>query len=229
MSRVDTLALTASEANLSTCNRPKRVCPFEAFGPGIAHNVLIHDGFFCSIVCTDQCAPAARRETPYGLQPDARAVCAFDHGLWQWVRLETDPQITSFCEHPVRLGKADDARLIDFWVQRGDSEELLLLDRDRAINKIPESLDGIALRLVPAAELAAAGAWITNWLRMLPVITATRGLVPKSLLRAATNLVREPVALSLVEHELAVGDPSLVRGASDDALKQTDYISPVTD
>jgi len=87
--------------------------------------------------------------------------------------LETDPQVTSFCEHPVRLGKTDDARLIDFWVQRGGSEELLLLDRDRAINKIPESLDGIALRLVPAAELAAAGTWITNWLRMLPVITGS--------------------------------------------------------
>ena len=156
-----------------------------------------------------------------------RAVRSFDHhGLWQWVRLETDPQITSFCEHPVRLGKADDARLIDFWVQRGDAEELLVLDRDRATDKIPESLDGIALRLVPAAELAAAGTWITNWLRMLPVITATRGLVPKSLLRAATNLVREPVALSLVEHELAVGDPSLVRGAIFELLRTGRLLAP---
>jgi hypothetical protein len=32
-----------------------------------------------------------------------------------------------------------------------------VLDRDPAIDKIPESLDGIALRLVPTAELAAAG------------------------------------------------------------------------
>lgn len=156
-----------------------------------------------------------------------RAVRAFDHhGLWQWVRLETDPRITYFCEHPVRLGKADDARLIDFWVQRGDAEELLVLDRDRAPDKIPESLDGIALRLVPAAELAAAGTWITNWLRMLPVITATRGLVPKSLLRAATNLVREPVALSLLEHELAVGDPSLVRGAIFELLRTGRLLAP---
>jgi hypothetical protein len=156
-----------------------------------------------------------------------RAVRAFDHhGLWQWVRLETDPQVTSFCEHPVRLGKADDARLIDFWVQRGDAEELLVLDRDCVTDKIPESLDGIALRLVPAAELAAAGTWITNWLRMLPVITATRGLVPKSLLRAATNLVREPVALSLLEHELAVGDPSLVRGAIFELLRAGRLLAP---
>ena len=156
-----------------------------------------------------------------------RAVRAFDHqGLWQWVRLETDPHITSFCEHPVRLGKDDDARLIDFWVQRGDSEELLLLDRDRAIDKIPATLDGIAVRLVPAAELAAAGIWISNWLRMLPVITATRGLVPKNLLRAAMSMVREPVALSFVEHELAVGDPSLVRGAIFELLRTGRLLAP---
>jgi hypothetical protein len=156
-----------------------------------------------------------------------RAVRAFDHhGLWQWVRLETNPQILSFCEHPVRLGKDNGARLIDFWVQRGDGEELLVLDRDRAIDKIPATLDGIAVRLVPAAELAAAGTWITNWLRMLPVISATRGLVPKNLLRAATNLVREPVALSLVEHELAVGDPSLVRGAIFELLRTGRLLAP---
>lgn len=156
-----------------------------------------------------------------------RIVRAFDYqGLWQWVRLETDPQITSFCEHPARLGKDDETRLIDFWVQRDDSEELLVLDRDRTVGQIPASLDGIALRIVPAAELAAAGIWITNWLRMLPVITATRGLVPNNLLRAATKLVREPVALSFVEHELAVGDPCLVRGAIFELLRTGRLLAP---
>jgi len=106
--------------------------------------------------------------------------------------------------------------LIDFWVQRGGSEELLLLDRDRAINKIPESLDSIALRLGSAAELAAAGTWITNWLRMLPVITATRGLVPKSLLRAATNLVRDPSRFRSLSTNLpwAIQASSEVRSSS---------------
>ena len=156
-----------------------------------------------------------------------RTVRTFDHhGLWQWVRLETDPQITSFCEHPARLGKDDDARLIDFWVQRGDSDEFLVLDRDRTLDEIPTYLDGIALRIVPAAELAAAGTWITNWLRMLPVITATRGLVPKNLLRAATKLVCEPVALSFVEHKLAVGDPCLVRGAVFELLRTGRLLAP---
>ena len=60
---------------------------------------------------------------------------------------------------------------------------------DRAVGKIAASLGGIALRLVPAAKLAAAGTWITDWLRMLPMITATRGLVPKDLLRANLDAV----------------------------------------
>jgi len=45
-------------------------------------------------------------------------------------------------------------------------------------------------------------------------------------LRAATNLVREPVALSLVEHELAVGDPSLVRGAIFELLRTGRLLAP---
>ena len=156
-----------------------------------------------------------------------RVVRAFDHyGLWLWARLETDPLITSFCEHPARLGKDDGARLVDYWVQRGSDQELLVLERDGGLGQMASALDGIALRIVPAAELAAAGVWIKNWLRMLPVITATRGLVPASLLRAATKLVREPVALSFVEHELAVGDPCLVRAAVFELLRTGKLLAP---
>ena len=156
-----------------------------------------------------------------------RTVRAFDHhGLWQWVRLETDPQITSFREHPVRLGKDDDARLIDFWVQRGDAEVLLVLGprprhrQDSGVSRrhcIAPRAGGRACRCRDLDH---------QLLRMLPVITATRGLVPKNLLRAATNLVREPVALSLVEHELAVGDPSLVRGAIFELLRTGRLLAP---
>jgi hypothetical protein len=54
---------------------------------------------------------------------------------------------------------------------------------------------------------------------MLPVITATRSLVPARLTNSILHLVRGPVALSRVEHELAVGDPSLVRGAVFDLMR----------
>ena len=46
---------------------------------------------------------------------------------------------------------------------------------------------------------------------MLPVINATRGLLSKGLTEAVVKLVREPAALSQVEHALSAGDPSLIR------------------
>jgi hypothetical protein len=35
---------------------------------------------------------------------------------WQWIRLEADPTVISFCEHPARVDADDSRRLIEFWV-----------------------------------------------------------------------------------------------------------------
>jgi len=103
-----------------------------------------------------------------------RKVRAFDHaGFQQWARLQADPTVTSFCEHPVRVGADRAARLIDFWVRRASGEHLLVVDRGRLPTELPESIDGVSLKLIPAAELAAAATWTANWLRMIPVINAT--------------------------------------------------------
>lgn len=156
-----------------------------------------------------------------------RTVRAFDYaGLEQWVRLEADPAVTSFCEHPLRVGDDSDARLIDFWVRRAGHEELLVVDRGRPPTELPGSIDGVPLKLIPAAELAAAATWIANWLRMIPVINATRDLASKNLVRFALNLVRSPLPLSRVEHELSNGEPSLVRGTIFELLRQGRLSAP---
>ena len=117
-----------------------------------------------------------------------RTVCAFDYASFaQWVRLEADPSVTSFCEHPARVGADTDAGLIDFWVQHAGLEELLVVDRGRMPTELPATLEGVALKIVPAVELTAAATWIANWLRMIPVINATRGFTSKSLARSAAR------------------------------------------
>ena len=77
-----------------------------------------------------------------------------------------------------------------------------------------------------AGELAAATTWTANWLRMIPVINATRGLASKNLIRYALNLIRSPLALSRVEHELSPGEPSLVRGTIFELLRQGRLSAP---
>ena len=149
-----------------------------------------------------------------------RTVRAFDHTTFeQWVRLEVDPGVVSFCEHPCRLGASDDGALIDFWVARPGQEEMLVVERGQGSAKLPKSIQNIPLRLVPAAEQAAAAVWVSNWLRMIPVINATRGTAPKGLIKSVLSLVRRPLALSLVEHELCVGDPAVVRGTIFELLR----------
>jgi hypothetical protein len=147
-----------------------------------------------------------------------RRVRLFDHASSDlWITLEADPEVLTFCERPARLGSGSTAQLLDFWVQRRDREELLILERSDA--SVLEHVGGLATRAVTAADLAAQGVWITNWQLMLPVINATRGLVPKGLADSVLRLVHEPMALSRVEHELAIGDSSLARGAVFELLR----------
>ena len=79
--------------------------------------------------------------------------------------------------------------------------------------------EGVAVRIVTAAEMAAHGVWIANWERMLPVVNATRSLVSGALTRAVLQRLHEPTPLATVERELSRGDPCLVRGVIFDLLR----------
>jgi hypothetical protein len=156
-----------------------------------------------------------------------RTIRAFDHAAFeQWVRLEVDPGVLTFCEHPCRVGAGDDGRLIDFWAAHSGQEEMLVVERGQGSAKLPKSVRDVPLRLVPAAEQAAAAVWVANWLRMIPVINATRGTAPKILIKSVLSLVRRPLALSLVEHELSVGDPAVVRGTIFELLRTGQLMAP---
>ncbi|WP_407935811.1 hypothetical protein [Cupriavidus necator] len=48
----------------------------------------------------------------------------------QWLLLEADPAVVTFCEWPAYAQIDGSRRLADFWVRYGDREELVLLDRD---------------------------------------------------------------------------------------------------
>lgn len=148
-----------------------------------------------------------------------RRLQLFDHRAFaQWVRLETDPAVIGYCERPTRLGPPPGDCLVDFWVTGQDEEALLLLASTQA-EQAPAAFDGVAIRVVSAAELAAASQWVSNWTRMLPVIIAAQSLFSKTLLRSITQVVREPLPLARVQHELSMGDPSLVRGAIFELLR----------
>ena len=146
-----------------------------------------------------------------------RRVRLFSHSSFgQWIRLEADPSVLAFCERPARMGSDPDTRLIDFWVHRAEAQEMLVID---APQEIPSHLHGISVRCVTDGELAAANVWIVNWSRMLPVVNATRALLPPRLLRSVLHHVRGAMSLGRLEHELSYGDSSLARGAIFEQLR----------
>lgn len=169
-------------------------------------------------------APVATRRPPGSRLLEAfspklsRRITLFDRASFDlWTLLEADPEVLAMCERPV-LRAVDPTRPIDFWVQRQSHEEMLLVQRgDSAEASI--STSSIPIKAVPLAELAAHRMLIDNWQGILPLINATRGLIPTKLRDSILRSVRGPAALGLIEHELRAGDPSLVRGAIFDLLR----------
>lgn len=48
--------------------------------------------------------------------------------LSEWIRLEADPAVLTFCRRSARLDSQRDSCLIDFWIQRAGGQSRLLLE-----------------------------------------------------------------------------------------------------
>jgi hypothetical protein len=138
--------------------------------------------------------------------------------LEQWLLLEADPNVITFCERPGYVLFDGYRRLADFWVRYSDRHELVFLTHSMIGDSAKTSrrdldCNAFPIRLVALAELAAARIWTDNWQRMLPYLVANRRLVPPTLPRAIIESLGEPRRLLAIEREFSAGDPVLVRTA----------------
>ncbi|MGT2477203.1 hypothetical protein [Paraburkholderia terrae] len=164
--------------------------------------------------------------------------CAFD----QWILIETDPAVRTFCERPGYVQLRAQQQLADFWVSFADRQELILLPgsvytEDRKRGGDLRDACAIGIRTVSPADLAASRTWIENWKRMLPCIVVTRGLVPAPLLDVVESFICSPQSLISIERKFSEGDPILARAAVFRLLYagrasapelRTDALSPTT-
>lgn len=141
-----------------------------------------------------------------------RLQCFGEHVFGQWIRLEADPSVQTFCERPVYLDLAG-KRLADFWVRQDDRELLIVVDDESPTSTIMIGNAELEILAIPPAELAAARIWIGNWERMLPAITSCRQQITPSFQQSILKFIREPMQLSRIEQEFGTGEPTLVRGA----------------
>ena len=118
-----------------------------------------------------------------------RLQCFGENAFRQWICLEADPSIETFCECPVYLGTGDDKRLVDFWTRQRGRETLLIIDEKNQATTI--TIDGteLSVRTVLPIELATARVWTDNWERMLLAIISCRQLISTSLLDSVSQFV----------------------------------------
>jgi hypothetical protein len=188
---------------------------------------LNHEEFCASIPDTAGQYTSARSSAARGIQPEARRLIRlFDRANFgQWIRLEADPTVLLLCERPLRLSPDVGSRVVDFWVQREDGEQLLLVGDGETELLVPTGSD-IPLRLVAAADRAAAAMWIANWQWMLPTIISTQAWRPNKPNDRILAAVGEPMSLSRLERAFAMGDPSVVRGAIFELLRSGRLSAP---
>jgi len=155
----------------------------------------------------------ARVIETYSLKLGRRLQCFGEAAFEQWVRLEVDPTIQTFCERPLDLKFADGVLRVDFWVRQDDREMLLVIDD--ACDARSTIIGGVEMEvlIIPPAELSASKMWTDNWQRMLVAITCCQTKAPPSLQQSILKFVTEPMQLSRIEQEFATGDPTPVRAA----------------
>jgi len=170
--------------------------------------------------------PGSRLLEAYSPKLGRRVQFAARLDFLQWVRLEADPDVTSFCERPTRLGGDDAGPLISFWVQRQRTQEFVLLARHDTPANLPADHEGVALRCVAQPELTAASVWVGNWLRMLGVISRTSSLLSETFKSSVLAFVDAPTPLSDIERRYSAGDPMLARGAAFELLRTGALAAP---
>jgi hypothetical protein len=144
----------------------------------------------------------------------------------QWIRLEADPSVSTFCERPARIGPDPTSPLISFWESRKQAQEFVVLITGQRQVDLPNEHDGKPLRVVTLPELSAASIWIGNWQRMLPVINCSVNLVTPALKRSVLALCNPSITLLTVERELTKMQQMLVRTAVFDLLRTGGLAAP---
>jgi len=87
--------------------------------------------------------------------------------------------VIALCERPTRVGPKTNDRIVDFWVRRADTQELIVV-QTTASDTLPARVAGLPLHTVRLGDLAAASAWTYRFMRYKKNLDAVqRGVHPR--------------------------------------------------
>jgi hypothetical protein len=152
----------------------------------------------------------ARRLIGYSPKLQRRVTLYGRAAFEQWLLLETDPNVISFCERPALLKLPEGAKLADYWTCGCNREEaFLILGEDTPGEDVFIGETSIAVRRIAPAQLAASRQWTQNWERMLPVINAAIDSVSAPLTQDIAAFIRQSRSLMQIEREYALAAENL--------------------
>ncbi len=155
-----------------------------------------------------------------------RRLTLFGHfALDLWVRLESDPQVVTYCERPLQIPDVTPPRIVDFWVRTRNDERLCLVLRTaestsaahgRSLFPAFQSwsrASSLQLQMIHPQELDDPQVLRENRIMMLRYLAGSHALPVEELMSGVLTACCNGTTLAEVERQFATADPMLVRTA----------------
>ena len=142
--------------------------------------------------------------------------------LGLWALLEAHPGVTRYCERPSWPGDEAPSSSPDFWALRDGKPVWLALRQEAPLadDAEPSPAEAPDVLTVTIDELDRHRVWITNWLSLLPYLTADAWPELESVREPVVDFFRREASFDDAERHFAALDPVLVRTAVITGLHQ---------
>jgi hypothetical protein len=143
-----------------------------------------------------------------------------------WTFLEANAQVLTYCERPLLIPDTRPQRAFDFWVQRPDGDELLILLREDDSDTANENagvsvraleaktIDGIPIKCLDPNDMAQHRTALANWGTIIRDLAAFQRFVPEPLCRELLCSLGPGKTIGQLQSELTDFDSSTVRLAA---------------
>ncbi|MGB8420287.1 MAG: hypothetical protein WCE85_28780 [Paraburkholderia sp.] len=142
-----------------------------------------------------------------------------------WVRLESDPQVVTYCERPLCIPDAKPPRAVDFWVRTHNDEKLCLVLQTAEARTAAQGgplfpafqlwsqVSSLQLQMIHPHELDDPQVLHENRIMMLRYLAGSHTLPVEKLTSDVITACSDGSTLAELERRFATVDPMLVRSA----------------
>lgn len=142
-----------------------------------------------------------------------------------FIAIESDPEISSYCERPVVITELKPRRVVDFWVQRRQGGELWLLLRQSELKwldrKHPPTEafhawaedQGLEIKLITPESLGVGSVLLGNWGDILRHLSANAKYADPHLVSRVLELCQDEMSIKALQERFPEEEPVILRTA----------------